>query len=505
MAVFFFVLVSASPAYFSVSDSGSIEQESQKKLLKRARKQLRKGLLNDSADTINKVLTLNPENNEAKLDLAYVYLKQRKLVKALQLSYDIAKEDPTNSYAFAIVGSISLATGEFREARILLENSLILNKRTALAWASLGMLDFYENRVREGILNLQEAVYHDRREPDFEFALAQVSARGERYKEAAKAYKRFLRIAPKAEKERRDRIKGLIAFLDFLGSRTSIYDLGGEDKTTVKTQIINNRPIVPLRLKKGGEVLNFVLDTGSGITVISEETAKRFKIRSVAKGGLARALGGSGKFKIVYGFLDSMRIGDVRVRNVPVYIREFQDSGTKVDGYIGLSVISKYITTLDYGNETLSLERKNKAEEDTPLPNEAQSIPLRLTSSGFLSGNVKLSGVENDLNFILDTGASLSVVSNDLADTDPLKPLLLDQRMRVIGAAGITDNVPMYLLKGVDFGGFSRPNLMAVALDLDIINETSGFVQAGILGGNFLKDYKLTFDFERSRVTLIPN
>jgi hypothetical protein len=41
---------------------------------------------------------------------------------------------------------------------------------------------------------------------------------------------------------------------------------------------------------------------------------------------------------------------------------------------------------------------------------------------------------------------------------------------------------------------------MAIALDLDIINEATGFEQAGILGGNFLKNYRMTFDFKNSKV-----
>ncbi len=45
---------------------------------------------------------------------------------------------------------------------------------------------------------------------------------------------------------------------------------------------------------------------------------------------------------------------------------------------------------------------------------------------------------------------------------------------------------------------------MAIALDLDIINEASGFEQAGILGGNFFKNYRLTFDFENSKVIFVP-
>ncbi len=49
-----------------------------------------------------------------------------------------------------------------------------------------------------------------------------------------------------------------------------------------------------------------------------------------------------------------------------------------------------------------------------------------------------------------------------------------------------------------------RVFVTAIALDLDIINEASGFVQAGILGGNFLKNYILTFDFENSKVIFVP-
>ncbi|MEJ7700213.1 MAG: hypothetical protein WKF71_11280 [Pyrinomonadaceae bacterium] len=45
---------------------------------------------------------------------------------------------------------------------------------------------------------------------------------------------------------------------------------------------------------------------------------------------------------------------------------------------------------------------------------------------------------------------------------------------------------------------------MAIALDLSLINEASGFEQAGILGGNFLKNYRLTFDFQNSKVVFVP-
>ena len=131
-------------------------------------------------------------------------------------------------------------------------------------------------------------------------------------------------------------------------------------------------------------------------------------------------------------------------------------------------------------------------------------MPLRLTTSGFLSGEIQLEGIQVPLNFIVDTGASVSVISNQLANTGEISQFLRDEKMRVIGAAGVTENVSSYLLPRVTFGNHSRESITAIKLDLDIINETTGFEQAGILGGNFLKNYRLTFDFENSKVIFVP-
>jgi predicted aspartyl protease len=247
-----------------------------------------------------------------------------------------------------------------------------------------------------------------------------------------------------------------------------------------------------------------VLDTGSGISVISRVTSERLYIKPVTRGGLARAIGGTGKFEIVYGFVKSVYIGDVQIRNVPVYIREFHSNTEKIDGYIGLSLISKFLTTIDYGSRTFTLLRKDIADQMNLTDGGDLSLPLRLTSSGFLSGEVQLEGLASPLNFIVDTGASISVISDEVAGMSEISRFVLDGKMRVIGAAGITENVSSFLLPRVSFGSNSRERITAIALDLGIINEASGFQQAGILGGNFLKNYRLTFDFKNSKVIFTP-
>jgi predicted aspartyl protease len=244
------------------------------------------------------------------------------------------------------------------------------------------------------------------------------------------------------------------------------------------------------------------LDTGSGISVISEATAKRLKINPITRGGLARGIGGNGKFEIVYGMLRQIDIGMVRVKNVPVYIRKFQTEGQLVDGYVGLALISKFLTTIDYGDQTFSLTKKDEDKKEF-LESSDVSLPLRLTSSGYLSGEVQLQGVEAPLNFIVDTGASVSVISNRVSKSEGISQFASEEKLRIVGSAGVTDDVSTFLLPRVSFGKHTRKSIMAVALDLDVINEASGFEQAGILGGNFLKNYRLTFDFKNSKVTFV--
>jgi predicted aspartyl protease len=234
-------------------------------------------------------------------------------------------------------------------------------------------------------------------------------------------------------------------------------------------------------------------------------------LRPVARGGNARAIGGLGRFEIVYGFIPSMEIGEARVDNVPVYVRRFYDENP-VDGYIGLSLINQYLMTVDYGARTFALARDHSAiETDAPAPiiqgsvaSSVIEIPIRTTSSGFLSGEVQLEGVVRPLNFILDTGATISVVSERLMINEELGRFSQDARMRVYGAAGIEDNVKTLVLPRLLLGSSVREKLDAAVLDLDPINETTGFVQSGIIGGNYLRHFRVTFDFRRAIVRFEP-
>lgn len=501
LSVFTFALI-APAAPLAFTDQQQPSPDDVKSLFKRARKEDRKWRFDNAEKLYRQIIEIDPRFSDAKLALAYVLARRHRMREAYDLSFAIAKAEPNNARAFAVLGATLLISGRFTDARRCFDKALSINRKDDLTWAGLGLLDFYENRIDNSLAYLEEAVFREPDEPDYQFALGQISARAERYKESADAYKRFLAIAPELDSDRRLRIKGLIEFLSFLGQKTSLYTTDGSDTTSVPFSLIGNRPVIQIRVNGDDRPLNFVLDTGSGISVISDTTAKRLKVHEITRGGFAKGIGGDGRFEIVYGFLRQVAVGDVKIRNVPVYIRHFHTASEDIDGYIGLSLISKFLTTIDYGAQTFDLAKRSSTE----LPQSAGdvSLPLRLTSSGFLSGEVKLEGLDNTYNFIVDTGASVSVISDEIAGLSEVSRYLRNEKMRVIGSAGITEDVPSFTLPRVTFGPNSREDVNAIALDLDIINEASGFQQAGILGGNFLRNYRLTFDFKNSKVLFVP-
>jgi hypothetical protein len=129
-------------------------------------------------------------------------------------------------------------------------------------------------------------------------------------------------------------------------------------------------------------------------------------------------------------------------------------------------------------------------------------LPIRSTSSGFWSSAVEFDGMRRPLNFIVDTGASISVVSQQLHEREDLSGFEQKARLKIFGAAGVTENVPLLLVPRVRIGAYTHPHLAAAVLDMAPINETAGFEQTGIIGGNLLRFFRVTFDFTRGIVRL---
>lgn len=111
---------------------------------------------------------------------------------------------------------------------------------------------------------------------------------------------------------------------------------------------------------------------------------------------------------------------------------------------------------------------------------------------------VRING-EGPFNFVLDTGATLTCVDQELA-----KRLNLPARPGQIGmGAGINSRGQLQLvgISSLEVGTAKGQDLAAGALDLGNLRSI-GLDVDGLIGLNFLKSYLVTLDFERKVLRL---
>jgi predicted aspartyl protease len=502
--------------------SASALAETRGKSLKRAADEIRKTNYAEAENIYRRLLEKDQTDKDARLGLSFALVKQIKLQEAYENAAQVIAADPLNSRGFALLGTSLLRSGEFRNSVEALYTAVKFNNKEALAIAGLSEIEYYEHRTRNSYDGLKKAISIDPMEPDYYLSLARACSRLEYYNEAADAYQRFLDVTPKSDVERRARIRGLIDFYRYLGN-TKIHRTSGKEVASIPFELVNHRPFITVTVN-GGTPLRFVVDTGASLSVISDTVAARLGIKPVARGGSARAVGGNGSFPIVYGLLDSITIGEAKIEAIPVYIRTIHNMPDTpkiemADGYIGLSVLANYGVTLDYQAKLMTLDRapirdepaKSDAAKTADPPSiigdlvNGFEVPIRSTSGGLASAETHLPNLKLPLNFIIDTGATTTVVSKAAVKRHELEVLKIKgETIRVIGAAGVEEGVEMLGLSTLTVNGLRKSNARAVILNLEAVNETSGFEQHGILGGDYLENFRISIDLRRYEFKLTP-
>ncbi|MGH9823885.1 MAG: aspartyl protease family protein, partial [Blastocatellia bacterium] len=404
---------------------------------------LREGQYEKGLKVFLEILKTDKENVKAELGVATAYLKMQKYDFCFQYAEQVLKGDKNNARAHSLVGMALLRSGYFPNAIAELGEAIRLNPKDALAWGGLSEVDYYTNRTKEARQKAYYASTLDSSEPDYLVTYARSSSRLEMFNEAADAYERYLAIAPRTDMERRARIQGLI---DFYRKITGIHlhQLSGPKSVNIAFALgADRRPYIKMRVN--GRDATFVVDTGSGFTVISDVAAKRLGVSPMAHGGTSQGVGGNGKFAIVYGLIDSISLGEERVESVPCFIRPFHDdrnrsSNLRADGFIGLSVLSSFLTQIDYKKSVLHLDRDNPVAANLIAVSPGVTvIPFRVTENGLISVETQLDD-SHMINAILDTGASSTVVSTAAVKRlDMTDSIIKGQTADVVGAAGVSN------------------------------------------------------------------
>ncbi len=241
-----------------------------------------------------------------------------------------------------------------------------------------------------------------------------------------------------------------------------------------------------------GTPVDFVLDTGAERTAITPELAARTGVRLLGS-TLAAGVGSAAWRRVGLARLDTLDVGGVRFRNVPVSVRAPAPGGaprwqsqTLSPLALGLSVV------VDYRVKRVLLGHAIPADAaDLVLPMRVHRLPL---VRGTLNG-------ARPAAFIVDTGGEVISLNADVAAMLDLRPARRIP-LRVQGLEGLDESA--FLLPGVDLdvASIAYRRIGVAVLDLRSPSVLLGFQIGGIVGHMFLADRRVSFDLARSELRL---
>jgi Flp pilus assembly protein TadD/predicted aspartyl protease len=433
-----------------------------------------------------------------------VRAREGKVRAALRIAeYDLAAKEaellrasaPNDPQALSVYADSIWAAGLFDEADAVYNQALSINKESSRARFGIARSLATRSKLKEALVEAQAAAAMSPRDGEIHAEIGEIYSRQHRFDEAANAYTNFINLLP--NKDRSDKAswtRSQIKFLQAFEGRIPV-DIDPEDLTSVHTipfHLVDDKIVVQAKVN-GGRAQDFVLDTGSEETVISQETARRANISPITL-TLSAGVGEVGLRGLQLSRIDRFDLGDLQVRNIPVLVKNPALRGIpkrEMEGFsplaFGMSVV------IDYQHRQLLIARSLPDGDAGDL-----RLPLRVHRLAMVRGML------NDTRptyFVVDTGGEVISISSETAghfDRSDMRKIPL----RVYGTSGWDREA--FLLPGMNlnFDQIEYHNLPLVVLNLRAPSVLLGFQLGGIVGHNFLSHYMVALDTERSELRL---
>lgn len=261
------------------------------------------------------------------------------------------------------------------------------------------------------------------------------------------------------------------------------------------------QPLVLVPVHVNGEgAYDFVLDTGAGTSLLSPELARELNVEG-AETKEAQTAGG--KVSVAVGSVESLAIGTAKVENLQVAMTDLSDLskavGAKVDGDIGYNYLKHFRVTIDYGSNILRLAQGQHEAIGKAVLNEIK-FRLAAPAKPLVLVRALING-RGSYEFALDTGASTSIVSPELAESLGVKGTPIPA---ITTGGGHKANASVGVLESLVVGGAGIQNFQVLIADIfSMLNEATGAKLDGIIGYNFLKQFGVTIDYPNEVLTIV--
>jgi hypothetical protein len=385
------------------------------------------------------------------------------------------------------------AAGDFDEARRILAPTVARGGASLEAIRGLAELEYLLGNYGGAETLLRQVVAASgkdlERRVDAEAALALVYLQTNRYRDA----------------------RGLFAGIDD-GIELPIWELmksfgdrppyaidwpGGGHATVPFTQTTTwELPCVEVEVN--GRPLEARIDTGGELFTLSSDAAEALGIEPVVT--TTGVFGGGARGEVGYGRVESVRLGELHVRDVPVGIMGLHRP------VIGTGFLRQFLSTLDYPGGRLVLRPRRVPRE--PRDEHGVDVPFALALTHLLVVRGSLNEREG-LTFLVDSGleddrgAAFAAPADTLADAGIPVP----QTARETGEYGpgeVTLEVGRFPIARLGLGPLvERDTLGMYGVFPAEWEQPAEFPIHGLISHNFLRNYRWTLDFAAMTMTFV--
>ncbi len=260
-------------------------------------------------------------------------------------------------------------------------------------------------------------------------------------------------------------------------------------KTTLDFKTSKSQPLIflPTFINEKGP-FEFLLDTGANMSLLTKDLAQKISVEEIEQ---KEALGAAGKkIKASLGKVDSISVGNINENDIQIGIL---DELPKCIGHgvIGYNFLKNYILAIDYPKQKLILATTaiDQHENHQNPANMIFKIANPERPLIFVDAHVNQ---QDSFQFILDTGASHTVISPNLAMQMGIEG---DNSAAAMGAGGAVQN-SIANIASLSVGHVCVEKMMVLIADIfSGLGQAVGSEIDGILGYDFLNQFKLVIDF----------
>ncbi|GAB6009865.1 retropepsin-like aspartic protease [Dysgonomonas reticulitermitis] len=258
--------------------------------------------------------------------------------------------------------------------------------------------------------------------------------------------------------------------------------------------------VLSIKLNNNGHRLSFLLDTGADGMAIKKSLADSLGIKANYTQN-TNIVGGRTQVSIssenTVHLTDSLSLTG---QNMAI----FDKIGNNLDGIIGLNLIKKYITKIDFDNQKIylySFGDYHYAGDDITIPVRMHRALVIIPSELGITEMQSVMG-----NFLLDTGANYNLIafSNFVREKQLLQSGFKPESMGTTVSMGYS--TPVYHGKAYEFrAGNIIKNNIPVTLQASALNSSTHNDEIdGSIGIQFWAGYNLIIDLLKKEIRLTP-